>query len=431
MGGLAFSSGDNPLYTPRMPPNVYHHVLKQCHSKLKELFVIVATPIPGPDKPDYGDIDIFLAWERNSIFPSPAKNISKTLPFSKHDALRASAQLLNAERHFQDQPGIMIIAIPWPTNIPQVIRDDESTDSSATPRHIQVDLHFCDSLEHLQWMLFNHAHGDLWNIIGSIIRPYGLTVDETGLYVRIPEIESLDKKKARILLSTNPNEILSFLGLKYHDMQWEEPFSSVDELFEYASTCRLFWVRPEFDEKHMLTDGGVIEKSKLKANDRRRMKYRPVFRKWVDEFLPLCREAGLFAEQNATRDSVRVEAFEYFPGSQYTYETQLREWNLERQRQTLWRDVIKASNPKMPEGRTITLNERSWNGQVASAFKKIIMQNNYTLGIRPPTSLRDKTGFYHEEKVKQFVVENWEQVSDAVRNMNDKKCADQPIRPGN
>ncbi|KAI1087890.1 hypothetical protein F5B19DRAFT_473620 [Rostrohypoxylon terebratum] len=262
----------------------------------------------------------------------------------------------------------------------------------------------------------------MWNIIGSTIRPYGLTVDEIGLHLRIPEIESLDRKKARVLLSTNPSNILSFLGFKNDKSQWEEPFSSVEGLFEYATTCRLFWVRPEPDEKHTPTDGEVIDNSKLKANDRRRKNYRPVFRKWIDEFLPSCREAGLFTEQSATRDSVRAEAFEYFPGSQHAYEAQLREWNLERQRQTLWRNVIKAYTPKMPEGRAMSLNERSCHGQVAKAFKKIIMENNYTLGIHPPTPLRDATGFYDEEKVKQFVVENWEQVSDAVRT-NGKKSA--------
>ncbi|KAI1214168.1 uncharacterized protein F4807DRAFT_406989 [Annulohypoxylon truncatum] len=425
MGGQAFSSGDNPLYTPRMPPNVYQYMLKQCHAKLQELFILVATPIPGPAKPDFGDIDIFLAWERTSIFPSHANGISKRASPSKHDALTSSANLLRAERHFQEQSALMITAIPWPDDLPrETIRDNEDINYNAKPRYIQVDLHLCDSLEHLQWMLFKHAHGDLWNIIGSTIRPYGLTVDDVGLHVRIPEIENLDRKKARVLLSTDPTDILSFLGLRSDGTQWEEPFASDEDLFEYATTCRLFWVRPDPEDKQAPTESGEVDKNKLKANDRRRMNSRPVFRKWINEFLPACRVAGLFAVQNATRDSVRAEAFEYFPGTQHTYETQLREWNLERQRQTLWRNVIKASTPKLPDGKEETPADKCWHGQVANAFKKIIMQDNYSLGIQPSEPLQDVTGFFNEEKVKQFVVDNWEQVSEAVRKANKKQYTD-------
>ncbi|KAI2463256.1 hypothetical protein F4781DRAFT_133543 [Annulohypoxylon bovei var. microspora] len=452
MGGQAFSSGDNPLYTPRMPPNVYQHVLEQCHAKLRELFVIVASPIPGPAKPDYGDVDIFLAWERNSVFPlHHADGISKKPPSSRHDTLTASAQLLNAERYVQDQPGVMITAIPWPCGLLRTMEDDEDIDDDVTPRYIQVDLHFCDSLDRLQWMLgmykiisrqplsiqlferppsfynqianvikFKHAHGDLWNLLGSTIRPYGLTVDEFGLYVRIPEIETLDKKKARVLLSTSPTEILNFLGLKYDGTQWEEPFTSDEDLFEYATTCQFFWVRPEPDDKHVPTDSGEVDRSKLKANDRRRMNTRPVFRKWVDEFLPACRETGRFTTQYATRDSVCAEAFKCFPGAQHTYEAQLIEWKKERQRQTLWRSVIKASIPEVPDGEEETSYDKCWRGRVAGAFKKIIMQNDYSLGIHPSTSLCDATGFYDEEKVKQFVVDEWEQVSDVIRLSSQK-----------
>ncbi|KAI1453458.1 hypothetical protein F4805DRAFT_470056 [Annulohypoxylon moriforme] len=421
MGGQAFSSGDNPLYTPRMPPNVYQHVLEQCHAKLRELSIIVATPISGPAKLDYGDVDIFLAWEKNSVFPfpPPTKSISKKSPPSKDDTLMTAAQLLNAKRHLEVQPGIMMTAIPWPDDLPEVAtKDEQGFNSSSMPRYIQVDLHFYDSLEQLQWML------DLWNIIGSTIRPYGLTIDEVGLHVRIPEIEALDKKKAKVLLSTDSTKILSFLGLKYDGTQWEEPFASIEDLFEYATTCRLFWVRPEPDDQHTPTDTGEIDRSKLKSHDRRRMNSRPVFRQWVDEFLPACREAGLFAVQNATRDSIRAEAFDYFPGSRHTYEAQLREWNLERQRQTLWRNVIKASMPKFPEGKEVTPRDRSQHGKVASAFKKIIMQDNYSLGIRPATPLRDATGFYDEEKVKQFVVDNWEQVTDVVLKADKKQYSE-------
>ncbi|OTB05538.1 hypothetical protein M426DRAFT_319808 [Hypoxylon sp. CI-4A] len=419
MGGLAFSSGANPLSTPRMPPAVYRHMLNYCHAKLQELFVVVATPIPGPAKKDYGDIDIFLAWERSVVFPSSAVNsLLESLSSPTHNPLQAAARLLNAERCIQEQSKIIVAAIPWPDEIPC----EGAEKYVGEPRYIQVDLHLCDSLEHLQWMLFKHAHGDLWNMFGSTIRPYGLTVDEAGLYIRIPEIENLNKKKAKILLTTDPIEILEFLGLEYNHTHWEEPFSSVDELLEYAATCRLFWVRPDPDS----AEGNELDRDRLKSNDRRRMSQRSVFRKWIDEFLPACRKSGRFAAQPATRDAVRSEAFARFLGAEHAYQTRLTEWRKERQRQTLWRDVIKASIPEPQPDESendgeVDLRGKIWRSHAASAFKKIVMLDDYSLGIRPPAPLRDEDGLFDEALVRRFVLDTWRQVGDAASEANDKR----------
>ncbi|OTA57685.1 hypothetical protein K449DRAFT_355187 [Hypoxylon sp. EC38] len=394
MGGLAFSSGESPLYTPRMSRAVYEHVIKNCQAKLRELFVGIASPIQGPAKKDFGDVD---------------KLVSSLSP-SAHDPLEAAVRLLGAERYVKEQANATI-AIPWPEDLPQEVKKEDAK----TPRYIQVDLHLCDSLEHLQWMLFKQAHGDLWSILGSIIRPYGLTMDEVGLYIRIPEIESLNKKQAKILLSSEPTQILKFLGLKHSGKEWEEPFASVKELFEYVATCRLFWVRPE---------GGDVDKNKLKSNDRRRMNYRPIFKKWVEEFLPACREAGRFTKQIATRDSVRKEAFKSFPGAQRAYEARLLSWRKERQQQTLWNGVIKAAIPEPLAAELKTLGNAHWRSVLAHALKKVIMQDDYhLLSGRPPAPFRDADGIYDEQRVRQFVVDNWWDVGRAAWNENQEKYA--------
>ncbi|KAI1136917.1 hypothetical protein F5Y05DRAFT_389461 [Hypoxylon sp. FL0543] len=429
MGGLAFSSGDKPLHTPRMSPIVYQHALNECHAKLQELFVVVATPIPGPGKKDHGDIDIFLAWDKSSVFPSPlVHNLLASLSPTAHDPLEASAHLLNAERYIREQPKVIITAIPWHQGLP--LQQEAKSESAkelediGIPRYIQVDLHQYDSLEQLQWMLFKHAHGDLWNLLRSTIRPYGLTIDDTGLHLRIPEIENLNKNQAKVLLSTEPTDILDFLGLKYDGAQWEEPFATVEDLFEYAATCRLFWVRPENEEDSAAVQGGEIAKTKLKSNDRRRMNFRPVFRKWVDEFLPARRAAAHSIKPTATRDSVREEAFEFFPGTRQAYEARLMEWRKERQRQTLWKEVIKASIPKALEGEEKTLGNAHWRSNLAAALKKIIMQDDYSLGIRPQVPLREDNGLYDEERVRQFVKDSWWEVGRAAWKENQRRYAE-------
>ncbi|KAI1383086.1 uncharacterized protein F4822DRAFT_92014 [Hypoxylon trugodes] len=423
MGGQAFASGEDPLYTPRMSPAAYQHVLNYCHTKLRELFVAVATPIPGPAKDSYGDIDIFVTWEKNTIFPSSqAINPLSPIASPNHDILQAAAQLLNAKRHIREQQNVINLAIPWPDNL----HEETSTDNSqlngdaVAPRYIQVDLHLCDSIEQLQWMLVRNSHGGVLLLIGSTIRPYGLTLSEHGLYIRIPEIESLNKKQGKILLSDDPIAVFDFLGLDYQGTQWEEPFASVEELFEYAATCRFFWVRPAEDDG--LNGGGEVDQSKMHSKERQTMRQHPFFRKWVHEFIPACRESGRIGTTTATRDSVRAEAFARFPGAQQAYETRLLEWRKEQQRVWLFRGVIKPAVPRV-EGEEPSQVDMMWRSKAGNALKKIIMQDDYKLGIRPSTPLRDETGMYDEERVKQFVIDNWKQVEEAVQRADRIQCA--------
>lgn len=330
------------------------------------------------------------------------------------------------------------LAIPWPEDFSsgdvepktknscldrlkgeqQDDEDQEKPTHDLTPRFIQVDVHICETLEKLQWMLFKHAHGDLWNLLGSTIRRFGLTIDEVGLYVRIPEIEKRDKKRAKVLLSEDPGEILRFLGLRFDGRQWEEPFASDEDIFEYAATCRLFWVTPPDvgaeggDED--LTEAALARK--LKSNDRRRMSYRPIFRKWIEEFIPACRASGRFASPPLTRDEVRQDVFEYFPGVQSIYDSTLTEWRVQRQREELWKAVIKPVVPDDvgPERRSCCL----------SALKKIILDANDSFdGILALPNLKDKDGLFDEDAVRVWVGENWQRVMDVAWRINQERCA--------
>ncbi len=80
--------------------------------------------------------------------------------------------------------------------------------------------------------------GDLWNILGTTIRPFGLTVNDKGMYLRIPEIELLDRKKSMIYLTDSPSQILQFLGLD--EEKWWAEFGTRREMFELAAGCRMF-----------------------------------------------------------------------------------------------------------------------------------------------------------------------------------------------
>lgn len=352
----------------------------------------------------------------------------------------AVCRVLGAIKSKSENESTATLAIPWPkdfpyssneaqTNGPESDQNDVKSPAKPKPLCIQVDIHICATLEHLQWMLFKHAHGDLWNLLGTTIRPCGLTIDEVGLYVRIPEVEEFDKKKAKVLLSTEPAEILRFLGLRFDDKQWEEPFGSDEAVFEYAATCRLFWAKTKDasndngdEEKEKEGSGAAVgaDKRKLKSNDRRRMAFRPLFRKWVDEYLPACRASGRFATAPPTRDEVREQAFAYFAGTASTYAAQAREWRIGRQQATLWRDVIK---PAVPES-GLDVNRRSCT---TAALKKIILQGDEVGGIVAPPTLRcrddddDDDGLFDEAAVRLWVEANWRRVMDVAWAINQQR----------
>ncbi|KAI0376271.1 hypothetical protein F5Y04DRAFT_214214 [Hypomontagnella monticulosa] len=415
MGGNVFTS----LLTPRMSPTVYDQVRRRCSARLRELFTIVVTPIPGPAKKDYGDIDFLVAWEKSVTFPTAhSKALISSLAPSNRDPLEAAARHLRAHATHREQAKALNIAIPWPDDLR--LRDIAHTEEDL---YIQVDLNLVDTQEQLTWMIFRHAHGDFWNICGSIIRPYGLTIDDEGMYIRIPEIEHLNRKEAKVLLTKEPAEVLEFLGLEGVDTRWKEPFSSTEELFEYAASCRLFWVFPEKDDDPT-TKSGEAEHGTLKSNDRRRMKYRPLFREWIEVFLPACRQAGRFMSNDATRDTVRQDAFNRFPLAEYGYYARLIKWRNEQQRISLFRNVIKTAIPTQQEGEEERLGSEHWRSVAAGAFKKIIMQDDYSLGIRPETPLRDANGSYDEGKVKRYVEGNWKQVGDVAWQANLKRSTE-------
>ncbi|KAI0813979.1 hypothetical protein GGR55DRAFT_676114 [Xylaria sp. FL0064] len=436
MGGLAFASGPNPVFTPRMSPGVYRAVRDRCQEILQKLFVVVATPIEGPAKASFGDIDLFVAWNRHEIFPS-----SKSASFgtSLEERKEAIYRALGAFRHKSENAEAVNMAIPWPKDFPPPDTElkisfipqghNKSTAEEKRGEHstlvgIQVDVHVCETLDHLQWMLFKHAHGDLWNVLGSTIRPFGLTIDEVGLYLRIPEIEEIDKKVSKVLLSTDPEEVLHFLGLRFDNNQWEEPFASDNDIYEYATTCRLFPAKlnemfADADEAKS-GDEVIADKSKLKSNDRRRMSQRPLFRKWIEEFIPACRASGRFPSTTLTRDEVRDEvrqqAFAYFPGVRPIYAARLVEWRIKRQRETLWKDVIKPSVP--------TEIDREKRSCCTGALKKIVLNADATFdGIMAPPTLKDRDGLFNENAVRAWVVDMWPEVLSVAWRINQQRYA--------
>ncbi|KAL2157415.1 hypothetical protein VTH06DRAFT_6107 [Thermothelomyces fergusii] len=418
MGGSAFSSLPDPPYIPRMPPAVYRRALSVCHALLREIFVCVASPIEGPEKKDYGDLDMLVAFEKRTVFP---KTRNDSIPNTPQVLMTIIQHQLGAKHAIIHPAGTLAhLAIPWPSEVEpedsvpgRVLCDRDVVESQgeAEAKYVQVDVHICPTIDEFYWRLFKHAHGDLWNILGSTIRPFGLTVDEEALWLRIPEIEKFDRKKARVCLSRDPVEIIHFLGMKVEGF-WDEPFESVDAMFDYATTCRLFWVRDtpvgvdEEDGEAAGVIGGHEGRRKLKANDRRRMAGRPVYRRWINEFVPrLCAEGKFLSNRPGTsveevRAMVRDEAFERF-FVETEYRERLREWRLKRDGEQMKVRVGESVPSTMDPQRRACL---------VGALRKIILESDPSFGF-DPSGLRLADGFYDTTAVRNFIHYNLEEVA--------------------
>ncbi|KAL6910213.1 hypothetical protein GGI43DRAFT_389579 [Trichoderma evansii] len=396
MGGQAFTSGENALYTPRMPKEVYEATKTRCQEILCSLYHHVESPLDGPGKVDFGDIDIFLAS------PKPEASTGRY-------AINIISKALGAERTIVDNGSETIkaagsLAIPWP-------KDETNDSKDADKKHIQVDVRVCESEDKLRWMLFKHGHGDLWQIIGSMLRPYGLTVDDSALWLRIPEIEESNKKLARIFLTSDPPKVMDFLGLPMEGY-WDQPFPSAEVMFDYIASCRLMYVA---------TTASEPDAKNLKSNDRRRLKYRPIYKKWMDEFVPECRQLGHFSERKFTRESVTEEAFVVF-GVEKEFKARRKDFLIKRQEDFIWNSLIKDSipTPNPSDQRAVLYKSCS-----VKALKEIILGSSENYNFQPDKkSLKNSDGFYNMEYIKDFIETHKDEVGKVALVRHNEKYAD-------
>lgn len=300
------------------------------------------------------------------------------------------------------------------SDVPRARREEHDTPE---PKHMQVDVRLCESMERMRWMLFRHAHGDIWNILGSTIRPYGLTVDEHALWLRVPEIEGVNRKRAKVFLTNDPGQVLDFLGLD-PKTYWRGPFSDATGLFEYAAHCRMFRVFPaaEVHDASSSADAEAQQAAedtrRLNSNDRRRKGQRSIFRRWLDEFLPDCRRRGRFLEAGTSREQVTREALATF-GAEQEYNRRQHEFLLEKQRGIIWNDVIKNCIPQPDDAAGIHAQQQ--RSMMIKAFKRIILEDDGgSYDVRRPDDMMDGTGFFNLDRVAEFISDNKEHIRGVV-----------------
>ena len=404
-----------------MPPQVYRFMKEHCHRILGNLYDQVGTPIEGPEKRSFGDIDILVAGAKQL---QPDGSPPSRLELDRD--IKTIAESLEAHRVIHNTGegrGSAHLALHWPDSMTDVPEGEDEAHflSSLANRtvYIQVDIRICDSPEQQSWRLFKHAHGDIWNMLGSTIRPLGLTADETALFIRIPEVEKFNRRRAKIFLTADPHAVLEFLGLSVE--RFEKPFETLDEMNEYVAQSRMFWIKPaskdgsDSDEAARAGNQGADDnKAKLKSNDRRRMNQRLAFRKWIDEFIPSCREQGRFLDQTLTREAVQEEALDRF-GAREQFEKDRAAFVCEKQLDVV-RAAIKDAIPLEPGQATKHMSKtkyQTYRGVVIKAFRTMILLDDQEAWEKyhvEHISFKDDKGFWDLDRVTSFIRDNMDKV---------------------
>lgn len=162
MGGKAFSTGPNAVRTPRMVPEVYVFALNRTTNALEKLFPNVKSPIEGPEKASFGDIDVMVSLEGAAFTKEELDDPQKEAVWA------AVKEELGAYRviHDKNAYGSQTFAVSRPGDIDadvwerQVkLMQEEETKAEFENNlvesmdwfFIQVDVQLTDTTEELEW----------------------------------------------------------------------------------------------------------------------------------------------------------------------------------------------------------------------------------------------------------------------------------------
>ena len=149
----------------------------------------------------------------------------------------------------------------------------------------QLDIQTCKKGS-LEWASVIYGYGDIWHIIGSTVTRFDLAIDDAGLHARVKKIEGGSRKDCRLLLTSNPQEMMDFLGLD--GLKYEQGFCSLDELCDWAVSM------PSFQRK-------VFQKETTSADQQRIREKRPIYAKFVTEWLPQAMSSNGRVDEDKTR----------------------------------------------------------------------------------------------------------------------------------
>lgn len=279
-----------------MSPALYQRMIEQCQPKLEVIFENVIIPRDAPNKQDHGDVDFLVGGIRVFLRGEELWKLVEGALAAEHRTARGESQSY---------------AIPHP-DIPDA--------------YIQVDVELAPgdgtlgADDFFEWTKFMKGDADLLQIVGILHRPLGLFCNDRGLHVRVEEIEPYDKKRALIFLTRETDQALAFYGFDVH--KYKQGFQNETEIFDWVAAGRFF--SPD-----------IFEQRVEKSDDRSRMRKRPMYQRFVNEYMP---KQPKIVNGSWTRHTVLFEALKQFD-VQDEYDRKMQEFQAEHAEEMLWKEI--------------------------------------------------------------------------------------------
>jgi hypothetical protein len=202
MGGHAFER----LHCPRISPELYAEVKLQITAVLRTIFSHVVVPVEMPEKLDYGDIDYLVSGPLHS--PRTGATIDE---FDWSNTISAIKTALSTSYGYRGRknPDCMYFAI----HAPSQVDDDERENEGQKKVWIQVDVKVCFKPELFEWYTFELNYASNSKMIGSMVKPLGLTIDPEGLHIRVEELDETNRAGSMVPVSSHPKDVLKIVGL--------------------------------------------------------------------------------------------------------------------------------------------------------------------------------------------------------------------------
>lgn len=132
-------------------------------------------------------------------------------------------------------------------------------------REFQIDLIKC---KHINFAKFYLSYGDFGAIIGRMVNYYGFKFGHEGFWINVyvDEDNIFDESHSygKIVLTTNPEEMCKFIGLKFEE--WNN-FKTKEDIFNFIKSSKYF--KPEIFES-------------LKNTHHRRARIRPFYLEFME-----------------------------------------------------------------------------------------------------------------------------------------------------
>ncbi|GBE84907.1 predicted protein [Sparassis crispa] len=199
-----------------MSPNVYRSLKAQLLSRIQPLYELVAVPREAPEKVDYGDIDLVVAYPRAGLTHQMVT-----------EALRATCSVPPDGGRVTN---FALAAIAF-----QLGDKDVSAKNGAAQVFYQVDINVMADKAEWEDQMFTSSYGDVGLILGQMTRTIGLSFGVHGLKFADP-LPTRPPIAFHICNTLSP--ILAYFGLSMD--RWAIGFSSQLEIFDWLATSTLF-----------------------------------------------------------------------------------------------------------------------------------------------------------------------------------------------